>query len=94
MKKKSIVKGFGILMMALVCLLSTVSVLSAGAAAVSDNNSSASSACSKAASEEPTINRPPGIYPIDGDHYLIVYEDGTYRLMHGEDPTHNPWTIA
>lgn len=87
-----------------ICTISAIFAISAVSASAM-SNSSAKTASSTTAmstvrtnsadgSTEPTVDKEPGIYPIDGDHFLIVYKDHTFRLIHGEPPTTRPWTIA
>ena len=76
----------------------TTVVTASGATTSEDQASTTTGAKTAAVSDEeetkPTINKEPGIYPIDADHYLIVHEDGTYEIRHGEDHIAKPWTIA
>lgn len=84
---------------AVACTVTTLAAVSSfcvGAA-----NSDASAQTNKNISAEydqeatqPTIDWEPGVYPVDADHFIIVYKDHTFRLMHGEPPTTRPWTIA
>ena len=90
MKKKVLTKVVGIILAA-VCVLSTAAAVTVCTAAADTNTDST---YSSAGDTKPTCNKEPGIYPIDADHFLIVYEDHTFALMHGEPPTHKPWTIA
>lgn len=77
-----------------ICIVSALATSTAvGAMTIGASKANTTSA-SSSTTEPPTIDREPGIYPIDGDHFLIVYKDHTYRLMHGEPPTTRPWTIA
>lgn len=80
--------------LAAVCAASSVAALSSVCAYAISTSSSDTTAAAVQDEPEPTVDKEPGIYPIDNDHFLIVYSDHTFRLVHGEPPTTNPWTIA
>ena len=74
-----------IAIMAVTTMTATVSMVNASAAETDSSYSSKE--------EKPTCDKEPGIYPIDADHFMIVYKDRTFRIVHGEPPTTRPWTI-
>ena len=82
------------IVISVICIVSALATSTAvGAMTIGASKTNTASASSETTTE-PTIDREPGIYPIDADHFLIVYKDHTFRLVHGEPPTTNPWTIA
>lgn len=89
--KKKIIAEVTVITMAVICAISAIFTVSSLSVAAADTNSGSYSSQD---STQPTVDKEPGIYPIDADHFLIVYKDHTFRLMHGEPPTTKPWTIA
>ena len=89
--KKKFAALFTVIVLSVICtatIIATTSSFYVSAAETLPNTSSQST------TEQPTIDWKPGVYPVDGDHFIIVYPDHTFKLMHGEPPTTRPWTIA
>ena len=96
MKKKMITKALGVIMAA-VCVFSTMGVVTAvGASAVETKASdpqttdNAQPTSSTEDNTAPTTYLEPGIYPIDGDNYMIVHEDHTFEVVHRDHPSQEP----
>ena len=87
MKKNVLAKVIG-LMLAAVCVCSTMGALAVCGASAAETEPAA--AAQESAQE--TIGLEPGIYPMDAEHYLVVNEDHTFYVVYAPatDPAKAP----
>ena len=92
MKKKVFAKAIGIVM-AMVCVFSTIGAAAVFSAAAADSQKMTTVTASSSNAEEntePTTYLEPGIYPIDNDHYLLVNPDHTFVVVYNPPTEDNP----
>ena len=92
MKKKITVKSIGTLL-TVIFAVSSFAVVATSFSTSASETQPGIEANSTTVTEEataPTIDKEPGIYPIDADHYLRVYPDHTFRVVSRGDPDFDP----